>query len=81
MQSFEKMPAEPAKEHDLFFLSASSGFTEEIIKLEPNIPVPKMKDLVGQDNNCQTGLSCRCVAQGKCFCSGVDKYLNKRVHH
>lgn len=74
MQSFKKMPVEPAKEHDLFFLSASSGLTEEIIKLEPNIPVAKMKDLVGQDNNCQTGLSCTCLAQGKCFCSGVDKY-------
>lgn len=40
MQSFEKMPAQPAKE-DLFFLSASLGFREEIIKLEPNIPVAK----------------------------------------
>lgn len=37
------MPAEPAKEHDLFSLSASSGFTEEIIKLEPNIPVAKIE--------------------------------------
>jgi len=65
MQSFEKIPVEPAKEHDLFSLSVSSGFGEEIIKLEPNIPVAKTKDLVGQDNNCQTDLSCRYLAQGK----------------
>lgn len=73
MQSFEKMPAQPAKE-DLFFLSANLGFKEGIIKLEPNIPVAKMKGLVGQVNNGQTGLRCRCSSQAQHLCFGVDKY-------